>query len=56
MIALLQEGGWADLNYAMSPYSVLVFAIATRYDKRAANFLAGVYAAAILILLNEDRL
>jgi len=27
-------------------------AIATRYDKRAVNFLAGVYAAAILILLN----
>lgn len=27
-------------------------AIATRYDKRAANFLAGVYAAAILIWLN----
>jgi transposase len=26
--------------------------IATRYDKRAANFLAGVYAAAILIWLN----
>jgi transposase len=27
-------------------------AIATRYDKRAVNFLAGVYAAAILICLN----
>ena len=27
-------------------------AIATRYDKRAANFLAGVYAAAITLLLN----
>jgi transposase len=27
-------------------------AIATRYDRRAANFLAGVYAAACLILLN----
>jgi transposase len=27
-------------------------AIATRYDKRAVNFLAGVYATAILILLN----
>ncbi len=27
-------------------------AIATRYDKRAANFLAGVYAAAILTWLN----
>jgi transposase len=27
-------------------------AIATRYDKRAANFLAGVYAASSLILLN----
>jgi len=27
-------------------------AIATRYDKRAANFLAGVYAASILIWLN----
>jgi transposase len=27
-------------------------AIATRYDKRSVNFLAGVYAAAILILLN----
>jgi hypothetical protein len=27
-------------------------AIATRYDKRARNFLAGVYAASILILLN----
>ena len=27
-------------------------AIATRYDKRAANFLAGVYAASCLILLN----
>ncbi len=27
-------------------------AIATRYDKRAAAFLAGVYAASILILLN----
>jgi transposase len=27
-------------------------AIATRYDKRAINFLAGVYAAASLILLN----
>jgi transposase len=27
-------------------------AIATRYDKRAANFLAGVYAAAIVIWLN----
>ena len=27
-------------------------AIATRYDKRAVNFLAGVYAAACLILLN----
>ncbi len=27
-------------------------AIATRYDKRAVNFLAGIYAAAILIWLN----
>jgi transposase len=27
-------------------------AIATRYDKRAVNFLAGVYAASIVILLN----
>jgi len=27
-------------------------AIATRYDKRAANFLAGVYTAAIFIWLN----
>ena len=27
-------------------------AIATRYDKRAMNFLAGVYAAAIFIWLN----
>ena len=27
-------------------------AIATRYDKRAANFLAGIYAASILIWLN----
>ena len=27
-------------------------AIATRYDKRAVNFLAGVYAVSILILLN----
>lgn len=27
-------------------------AIATRYDKRASNFLAGIYAAAILIWLN----
>jgi transposase len=27
-------------------------AIATRYDKRAINFLAGVYAASRLILLN----
>ena len=27
-------------------------AIATRYDKRAVNFLAGIYAAACLILLN----
>lgn len=27
-------------------------AIATRYDKRAINFLAGVYAASSLILLN----
>lgn len=27
-------------------------AIATRYDKRATNFLAGIYAAAILIWLN----
>jgi transposase len=27
-------------------------AIATRYDKRATNFLAGVYAAAVLISLN----
>ena len=27
-------------------------AIATRYDKRAVNFLAGVYAAAIVIWLN----
>jgi transposase len=27
-------------------------AIATRYDKRAVNFLAGVYAAAITVLLN----
>jgi transposase len=27
-------------------------AIATRYDKRAINFLAGVHAAAIVILLN----
>jgi transposase len=27
-------------------------AIATRYDKRAINFLAGVYAASILIWLN----
>jgi transposase len=27
-------------------------AIATRYDKRAAKFLAGVYAASILIWLN----
>ena len=27
-------------------------AIATRYDKRAVNFLAGIYAASILILLN----
>jgi transposase len=27
-------------------------AIATRYDKRATNFLAGIYAAASLILLN----
>jgi transposase len=27
-------------------------AIATRYDKRAGNFLAGIYAAAILIWLN----
>ena len=27
-------------------------AIATRYDKRAINFLAGIYAAAIVISLN----
>ena len=27
-------------------------AIATRYDKRAINFLAGIYAASILVLLN----
>ena len=27
-------------------------AIATRYDKRAVNFLAGVYAVSSLILLN----
>jgi len=27
-------------------------AIATRYDKRAVNFLAGIYAAASFILLN----
>jgi transposase len=27
-------------------------AIATRYDKRAVNFLAGVYAASCIILLN----
>lgn len=27
-------------------------AIATRYDKRAINFLAGIYAASSLILLN----
>jgi transposase len=27
-------------------------AIATRYDKRAVNFLAGVYAASIFIWLN----
>jgi len=27
-------------------------AVATRYDKRAVNFLAGVYAASILIWLN----
>ena len=27
-------------------------AIATRYDKRATNFLGGVYAASIFILLN----
>jgi transposase len=27
-------------------------AIATRYDKRAASFLAGIYAASSLILLN----
>jgi transposase len=27
-------------------------AIATRYDKRAINFLAGIYAAAIVIWLN----
>jgi transposase len=27
-------------------------AIATRYDKRAANFLAGIYAVSSLILLN----
>jgi transposase len=27
-------------------------AIATRYDKRAINFLAGIYAASILIWLN----
>jgi transposase len=27
-------------------------AIATRYDKRAVNFLAGIYAASSLILLN----
>lgn len=27
-------------------------AIATRYDKRAVNFLAGIYAVATLILLN----
>ena len=27
-------------------------AIATRYDKRAVNFLAGVYAAAIFVWLN----
>ena len=27
-------------------------AIATRYDKRAASFLAGIYAAAIVIWLN----
>ncbi len=27
-------------------------AIATRYDKCAVNFLAGIYAAAIVILLN----
>jgi transposase len=27
-------------------------AIATRYDKRAAHFLAGIYAAAIAIWLN----
>lgn len=27
-------------------------AIATRYDKRAVNFLAGVYAASSFILLN----
>ena len=27
-------------------------AIATRYDKRAMNFLAGIYAVSILIWLN----
>jgi transposase len=27
-------------------------AIATRYDKRAINFLAGIYLAAIIIWLN----
>ena len=27
-------------------------AIATRYDKRAINFLGGIYAAAIVIWLN----
>ena len=27
-------------------------AVATRYDKRAINFLAGIYAASILIWLN----
>jgi transposase len=27
-------------------------AVATRYDKRAVNFLAGIYAASILIWLN----
>jgi transposase len=31
-------------------------AIATRYDKRASNFLAGVYAASILIWLNGQAL
>ena len=31
-------------------------AIATRYDKLARNFLAGVQLAAVTILLTEDRL